>query len=164
MVPFSPQEQTFARTTSTYLQNLMQVTLAGRRAKGTDLDISEFSTKLNRGLVSRWTPFVNVCMAHKFQQIASDVSKNQSEAMAKMSKLKGADFRKEFFKLTLPETQRALTYVQSFLPQIKNAELKKNAEAIAATLTTTLGSLDAKSKEPFTPNPAGKPGKKAAGK
>ena len=150
MVPFSPQEQAFARTTSTYLQTLMQATLAGRRAKATDPDLVAYSTKLNRGLVNQWTPFVNVCQAHKFNQIAIDVSKNSAEAIAKMSKLKGAEFRTEFFKLTKPEAQKALAYVQSFVPQIRNAELKKTAEAIAATLKTTAESLDAKSKEPFT--------------
>jgi hypothetical protein len=151
MLPFSPQEQAFARTTSTYLQNLMQATQAGRRARVTDPDISNYSTKLNRGLVSQWTPFVNVCQAHKFNQIAIDVSKNTAEAIAKMGKLKGSEFRAEFFKMTKPEAQRALAYVQSFVPQIRNAELKKNAEAIAATFKTTVESLDAKSKEPFTP-------------
>jgi hypothetical protein len=156
-VPFSPQEQAFARTASTYLQNLMQVTLAGRRAKATDPDIADFATKMNRGLVSRWTPFVNVCQAHKFHQIATDVSKNTAESIAKMSKLKGADHRTEFFKLALPEAQRALAYVQSFVPQIRNAELKKNAESIAATLKTTAEALAAKSKEPFTPQAAAKP-------
>lgn len=151
MVPFSPQEQAFARTTSTYLQTLMQATLAGRGAKATDPDFSVFSTKVNRELVNQWTPFVNVCQAHKFNQIAIDVSKNTAEVTAKMSKLKGAEFRTEFFKLTKPEAQKALAYVQSFLPQIRNADLKTSADAIAAALKTTAESPDAKSKQPFTP-------------
>ena len=113
MVPFSPQEQAFARTTSTFLQNFMQATHAGRRAKATDPELVAYSTKLNRGLVNQWTPFVNVCQAHKFNQIAIDVSKNTAEAIAKMSKLKGAEFRTEFFKLTKPEAQKALAYVMS---------------------------------------------------
>jgi hypothetical protein len=164
IVPFSPQEQAFARTTSTFMQNLMQTTHAGRRAKATDPDLVAFSTKVNRGLVNQWTPFVNVCQAHKFNQIAIDVSKNTTEAIAKMSKLKGAEFRAEFFKLTKPEAQKALAYVQSFLPQIRNAELKKSAEAIAETFKTTAESLNTKSAEPFTPPPAGKPAAKPAGK
>ena len=164
LVPFSPQEQAFARTTSTFLQTLMQTTQAGRRAKATDPELVEFSTKLNRGLVSRWTPFVDVCQAHKFHQLATDVNKNTTEAIAKMSKLKGAEFRTEFFKLTKPEAQRALTYVASFVPQIRHVELKKNAEAIAATLKTTLDALTAKSTEPFKATPAVKPPVKPAGK
>jgi hypothetical protein len=164
IVPFSPQEQAFARTTSTYLQTLIQTTHAGRRAKATDPDLVAYSTKLNRGLVSQWTPFVNVCQAHKFNQIAIDVSKNTTEDITKMSKLKGAEFRTEFFKLTKPEAQKALAYVQSFIPQIRNAELKKSAEAIAATLKTTAESLNAKSAEAFTPPPAGKPAGRPAAK
>ena len=130
----------------------------------TDPDISEFSTKLNRGLVSQWTPFVNVCQTHKFHQIASDVSKNTAEAIAKMSKLKGVEFRAEFFKRTKPEAQRALAYVSSFVPQIRHVELKKNAEAIAVTLKTTMEALNAKSIEPFTSKPVAKPAAKRKGK
>jgi hypothetical protein len=152
-------DQAFARSVSVTLQTQLQLSLAGKRVRANDPDLSDFSANLNRSLTARWTPFVNVCQAHKFNSIAIDVSKNQAEAIAKMGKLKGAAFRAEYFKMFKPETQRAVAFVTASLPRIQNAELKKNAEAMLATFKTTFKTtfeaLEAKSAEAFTP-PAAK--------
>jgi len=160
--PLSMNDQAFARSVSVTLQTQLQLSLAGKRVRANDPDLSEFSTKLNRSLTARWTPFVNVCQAHKFNSIAIDVSKNQAEAIAKMSKLKGAAFRAEYFKAFKPEAQRSIAFVTASLPRIQNAELKKNAEEMLTTFKATSEALEAKSAEAFTPPAAKeKPGKPA---
>ncbi len=158
--PLSSGDQAYARSVSGMIQSCLQISLAGRRIKANDPDLSEFSTKISTSFTKQWTPFVDVCQKHKFHTIAIDVSKNQAEAITKMSKLRGTEFRSTYFGMFKPEVQKAIAFITASAPKIQNLELKQNAAALLETLTKTAESLNTKSAEPFTPPvKANKPGK-----
>lgn len=160
--PLAGGDQNFARIVSGTLQHQIQIALAGKREKREDPDISDFSNKLLKGATSIWTPFVDICQKHKFNSIAIDVSKNQRDAIVKMSKLKGAGFRADYFKLSITEARRGILFIESSLPKIEDAELKKSAGDMLAFFKNSVSALETKSKEPFTPSaqPKAAPGKK----
>lgn len=149
--PLAGGDQNFARIVSGTLQHQIQIALAGKREKREDPDISDFSNKLLKGATSIWTPFVDICQKHKFNSIAIDVSK-----------LKGAGFRADYFKLSITEARRGILFIESSLPKIEDAELKKSAGDMLAFFKNSVSALETKSKEPFTPNaqPKAAPGKK----
>lgn len=158
--PLSMNDQAYARSVSAQLQMYLQLSLAGKRTRANDPDLSKFSDQLNRSFTAIWTPFVTICQTHKFDSIAIDVSRSQTEAIAKLSKLRGAEFRTQYFKMFKPEVQRSIAFLTTSIPRIQHPELKDNAVAMLDTCNKTAGLLDAKSTEPFQPSAKAKlPGK-----
>ena len=154
-MPLSSNDQIIARGLSGTMQHQMLLALTGKRRKD-DTSLATFGTNLNARLTKQWTPFVNVCQAHKFNGIAIAVSKNQADDIEKMAKLKGEDFRKEYFKRFKSEVTRGVQMAEQSVVKTQEPELKQSVESMLALFKTISAELDEKSKEPYTAKPNAK--------
>lgn len=159
ILPFSANDQMIARSVSLTMQNNMLLALSAKR-RADDVSLSSFSTKLSGQLIKQWTPFVNVCQAHQFNNVATEASKSLTADIAKMKKEKGEDFRKEYFKRLKMEVTRGVQFTEASLLKVQEADLKAPLESMRTLFKTVAGELDEASKAPFTPTAAAE--KKAA--
>lgn len=153
VLPFSSNDQMIARSVSLTLQNNMLIALCAKR-RADDASLSSFSTKLSGQLIKQWTPFVNVCQAHQFSNVATEASKSLTEDVAKMRKEKGADFRKEYFKRLKMEVTRGVQFTEASLLKVQEADLKAPLESMMTLFKTVAGELEEASKAPITPSAA----------